>query len=390
MFPTPESPTSFKSRSSSSMSQPVTTPSDSTNHDAVFITQQAGKLLEDPLLSTIIGKNQPSVHLVHRRREMRYVQQLLDKKRTEFAKFMEECKDKQDELKVKQRQLKERVQKFEKFLRDNETKKQRALAKAVSERKLKELKEIELIQCQEQLKKELQKSERIQKLINFHKPYEQYMLLVLSNLPSDYLDVQDPHLNDILQRHQTLSETRSDLQTTLQARLDGIESLTNQLSELVKLKNDRVLVYNSQMGALQKRLDRAKTEATRIETMVGEKILSGKTRMRMLSETKLAISNVYMRMGGRNNVQDHSTLSEKLTAIQERILDLAHIASKVEGFLKEEKKPSKLMKQPHHSTTENRVYIRMVEADKLLPRGSPSSSNTSRSFSLKSASMMVN
>jgi hypothetical protein len=53
---------------------------------------------------------------------------------------MEECKEKQDELKAKQKQIKERVTKFEKFLKENDAKRIRANAKAISERKLRESK----------------------------------------------------------------------------------------------------------------------------------------------------------------------------------------------------------------------------------------------------------
>jgi K+/H+ antiporter YhaU regulatory subunit KhtT len=86
------------------------------------------------------NKDLQSTLLIRRKKELKGVQTLLEKKRAEFSKRMEECKEKQEELKTKQRQLRERVQKFEKFLRENDAKRQRALAKALSERKLREQK----------------------------------------------------------------------------------------------------------------------------------------------------------------------------------------------------------------------------------------------------------
>jgi formiminotetrahydrofolate cyclodeaminase len=57
------------------------------------------------------------------------------------------------------------VLKFEKFLKDNEAKRQRANLKAISEKKLREAKEQELEQLKKQLKEEHGKHERILKNI---------------------------------------------------------------------------------------------------------------------------------------------------------------------------------------------------------------------------------
>ncbi|KAJ3101570.1 hypothetical protein HDU96_009928, partial [Phlyctochytrium bullatum] len=66
---------------------------------------------------------------------------------------MEECREKQEELRAKvkkesshnlngskQKQIRDRVTKFEKFLKENDAKRQRANLKAQSEKKLREQK----------------------------------------------------------------------------------------------------------------------------------------------------------------------------------------------------------------------------------------------------------
>ncbi|KNE68111.1 hypothetical protein AMAG_13282 [Allomyces macrogynus ATCC 38327] len=317
----------------------------------VFLTQHGGALLEFSVNSFlgpgtasrtgVPATDLQSTLLIRRRKELKHVQSLLEKKRAEFSKRMDECREKHEELKAKQKQLRDRVQKFEKFLRENDAKRQRALAKALSERKSREQKEQELFLLQDQLRQEQAKSERVKHMISMHRPHEQYLQWVISSLPSDYLDVQEPHINDVLTRYHTLSETNHDLQETLQQRLDEIEAETNRLNDLIKQKNDRILVYNSQLGALQKRLDKAKAESARVENMVAESVLSGKARMRNLSETKLAINNIYSRLGtrqGQTVLSDASSqFAEKLAAIQDRVLDLAQIAAKAEQFMREDK-----------------------------------------------------
>ncbi|ORZ34725.1 hypothetical protein BCR44DRAFT_33553 [Catenaria anguillulae PL171] len=341
--------------------------------DRVFLTQQGGKLLEGSKLAAAfdtfasksasndnpvrklaraeVAKDMQSTLLIRRRKELKEVQVQLERKRVEFKKRMDECAEKHDELKAKQRLLRERVQKFEKFLRENDAKRQRALAKALTERKLKEQKEQELAQLHEQLKSAISRSEKIKKLLStLYQPNERYLTAVIASLPTDYLDVQEPQINDILQRYSTLSETNRDLQQTLQVRLDEIERESNHLNDLLKQKNDRILVYNSQLGALQKRLDRAKAESARVEALVAQTLSSGKERMRTLSETKLAINNIYRIGLVRNSnlsvptnappvvlLPDSSAFSEKLAVIQDRVLDMTQIATKAEQFVREDR-----------------------------------------------------
>ncbi|KAI9223937.1 hypothetical protein BC828DRAFT_374708 [Blastocladiella britannica] len=325
-----------------------------------------------------VTKDLQSTLLLRRRKELKDVQAQLERKRLEFKKRMDECAEKHDELRSKQRALRENVQKLEKFLRDNDAKRQRALAKALTERKMRELKELELVGLHDQLRQEASKSGRIKRAIEQHLPFERYLLAVIASLPIDYLDVQDPHINDVVQRHTTLAETNHDLQGTLQSRLDEIERESNRLNDLLKLKNNRILVYNSQLGALQKRLDRGKAESARVEAMVAQTLSSGKARMRILSETKLAINNIYRISQTRVNgsgvsaiqasttgagpspaqsgtgagnapggpgqplLGDGGAFHEKLAAIMDRVLDMTQVVEKADQFIRDEREKQRL------------------------------------------------
>ncbi|KAI8809112.1 hypothetical protein BJ742DRAFT_250655 [Cladochytrium replicatum] len=358
-----------------------------------FITQRAGKLIQVPVAkneSSSMFENKRTLQstlLLQKKNEMQEVQALLEKKRLEFSKRMEECREKQEELRAKQRQLRDRVIKFEKFLKENDAKRQRANLKAQSERRLREQKEQEHLQLQKQLQAEQLKSENIQKMIKRYQVYEKYLQLVVDLLPAEYLDVNEPHINDILMRHKTLVETNEDLIVMLQTYQDEIESQQGKLAELVKEKNDLILVYNSTLGIQQKKLDKLKQDTAYMEQRLEERDNSGKERMRILGETKLAINNIYDRLGvgksvtaggtnmpllppvigpnlsqgndvlagwrnalsvpqGGNDAsaadKDNSKgLTEKLYAIQERVLDLQHVTAKVEQLSTQDKEKQK-------------------------------------------------
>ncbi|KAI9104799.1 hypothetical protein DFS34DRAFT_213884 [Phlyctochytrium arcticum] len=366
--------------------------------DETFVTQKAGKIIQTPVLPS----EQPETHfrarhtlqstlLLQKKREMQTVQAQLDKKRLEFAKRMEECREKQEELRAKQKQIRDRVTKFEKFLKENDAKRQRANAKTLSEKKLRELKESEYSTLLNMLRQEQTKHAHILRLIKRYQIYETYLQTVVNLLPPDYLDIPEPHINDILLRHKTLTETQSTLMDTLLATQDAIESHQNRLTDLVKEKNDWILVYNSTLGTLQKRLDERRLECAYVEQRLEERDNTGKERMRMLSETKLAINNIYDRVlvrafphhlhvtqvtngqqqalsqqqqlqqqvtgtlqnaqaqqeteavlamqAARDAAMDNSAkaLAERLHAIMDRVLDLQHIAQRAEQFLNQDR-----------------------------------------------------
>ena len=61
------------------------------------------------------------------------------------------------------------------------------------------------------------------------------MQSVVDILPPDYLDINEPHINDILMRHKTLVETNEDLIKMVQQSQDEIEQEQATLSDLIKV-----------------------------------------------------------------------------------------------------------------------------------------------------------
>ncbi|KAJ3210572.1 hypothetical protein HDU82_007841 [Entophlyctis luteolus] len=316
---------------------PTDGPVDDDIDDETFVTQRAGKIVqESPLYVPVVtdsdvseSLNQRSVFdtrnmlqstlLLQKKKEMNNVQINLEKKRAEFSKRMEECREKQEELRVKQKQIRDRVTKFEKFLKENDAKRQRANLKAMSEKNFQEAEYQQLLQLQAQLQ---EKTAKIQRLISKrvtikklsvsqslwqpekYQIYEAYLQSVIDVLPPDYLDVNEPHVNDILMRHKTLLETNEDLKATVQQNQDEIESKQNALAAMIKAsfssKNDLILVYNSKLGTQQKHLDKLKQEVAYAEQRIAERDKTSKERSRMIGETKLAINNIFDRIACYN------------------------------------------------------------------------------------------
>ncbi|TPX38275.1 hypothetical protein SmJEL517_g00286 [Synchytrium microbalum] len=290
--------------------------------DDTFITQRAGKLVQTtnqiyiPVIPTEPGAGLESRNtlqatlLLQKKREMMDVQSQLDRKRQEFAKRMEECREKQEELRTKQKQIRDRVAKFEKFLKDNDAKRVRANSKALTERKIREQKEKEIIQLHKLLQAEQFKNSATMKLTNSYQTYEAYLQRVVDCLPPDYLEINEPHITDILARHGTLVDTAADLAKILINRNEEIEAGQIRLAALMKEGSDQVLLCNSMLGTKQKKLDSVRQQCAILEQRLEERDRTGKERMRTLGEAKLAINNLYDRvtMRSRNTINNTTTI----------------------------------------------------------------------------------
>jgi CRISPR/Cas system-associated endoribonuclease Cas2 len=158
-------------------------------------------------------------------------------------------------------------------------------------------------------------------------------------LPPDYLDVNEPHINDIIMRHKTLTETNQDLIKIVQRNHDDIERMQKEVARLSKEKSDLILVFNSKLGAQQKYLDGLKHDVVYEEQKIEERDSTTRERMCLLSETKLAIDDLYDRCTKRSMlVVDQSrdegvssnvdkSWTEKLHTLQFRVLDLQGISN---------------------------------------------------------------
>jgi TPP-dependent indolepyruvate ferredoxin oxidoreductase alpha subunit len=90
------------------------------------------------------GQTSQSTLLLKKRKEMREVDQSLDNMKNQHKQRMDMCEERRIQFESKQAKMREQVLRFEKFIQENDAKRQRAEAKAKQERKLYEdkLKEI--------------------------------------------------------------------------------------------------------------------------------------------------------------------------------------------------------------------------------------------------------
>lgn len=116
----------------------------------------------EPVVSGVSQMSQSTL-LLKKRKEMREIDDALDFMKEEFMQRMEACDTRQRELDRKQSEMKEQVTRFEKFIKENDTKRTRAEIKMKTEHRLADANEQRKRQLMQQLEKDLKEREALEK-----------------------------------------------------------------------------------------------------------------------------------------------------------------------------------------------------------------------------------
>eukprot|EP00116_Pleurobrachia_bachei_P006241 sb/3466503/ len=227
-------------------------------------------------------KTLQSTLLLQRQQELVLVDQELESKRRDFAIRMERCMLKQNELRAEQKkvscyhgqcsdhissdngsgqcsdtaQIKERVEKFDRFVRENEVKRQRALAKFQNERKQQKIREDELLGLKDKYRELENRQKNLIRRIERNKKFEKYIQQVVDILPEginlESLLYNFPHYSSML----TLLVRLSREEVLDHVFLLRIDKAQQTLAELTKTKTDEVLGYNSTIASLHSHLEK--------------------------------------------------------------------------------------------------------------------------------------
>lgn len=279
-----------------------------------------------------------STLLLKKRKEMREVDEALELMKEEFKNRMEACEERRMQFELKQAKMREQVLKFEKFIQENDAKRQRAEAKAKQERKTYEQKCQEMntllskIEDMENAQKDLEK--QLQKKACYRIYLEQFL---------DAGDVSYEEVSDILSRYDTLKGANRDLMVHVDSLENGVNELRAKLQSLKMETQNHLLVSNSLFQRNQKELEetRARTKKEEKEKELHED--QAKNIARETSQVVQSIKNVFARcqatVRNRNQVavvNKECTLSELLSfnldIIHARMMDLIEISSEYKAY----------------------------------------------------------
>lgn len=279
----------------------------------------------DKLIETGINTLQRTL-LLKKEVEVDRVQAELEAKRHEFKVRMEACAQRQIEIQKKQQRMKDRVSKFENFLKENELKRRRAIQKYQTEVKLKEQKTKELEQLQEELEVLKDMLSRLERKATRYKKFEDYLLRVIDVMPEDYLAASDDKMKGLMSRHRTLSDSNVHLVNKLESMSDELELLKSELDQIKTAHNKQVISINSELSKLQQQHEAECDQNQKTENKYNSSKGGMRQRRTELGMIMMAIDNLAEVCHKRLDIPvQEMSLETKLHRIRDYVNDQADV-----------------------------------------------------------------
>ena len=228
---------------------------------ATFITQPKGISFDDfapddyagelEALVSGVSQTSQSTLLLKKRKEMREVDDALDFMKEEFKARMETCDQRQRQFEAKQKEMKDSVYKFEKFIQENDAKRKRADIKCKAEQKQRELLEEKLSDKRTVMRSAEEDMVRKRKEVSKHLIYQRYLEAVTEVSDGEYMEI-----SELLNRHKTLGEAYKDVKQQVDAGEMDMDKYRAENTMLTRNTQNLVLLNNNNIHKKQNELEK--------------------------------------------------------------------------------------------------------------------------------------
>ncbi|XP_074640131.1 coiled-coil domain-containing protein 42 homolog [Tubulanus polymorphus] len=264
--------------------------------------------------------------LLEKRREMAEVEQALKTQQEEFQMKMESLGQRREELERKEFLLKESLLKFDKFLKENDSKRARAVKKADDEKDLKRSKVNEITRLKDSISELVKEKDDLLQTLNANAIFQQYMDRMIETTEEFH------EIREVIARYDTLTVTHKDLMEKEIKNQEAIETERQEFKTDMEEVNNEILNYNNELAALQTRLDKAESRAVKWESKWTHIKNTAAHKTLVLGRIKMATHNLYQLVLHHHHRESESTIedtTEQLNKIKQFILDLTHIISEI-------------------------------------------------------------
>ena len=197
----------------------------------------------------------PATRLLEKRRHMFEVQEALDAQKEEFQRREATFKRREEMLKQKDLALQESLIKFNKFLQENDSKRNRAEKKRVDEAKQKQGKEAEIVKLLVEVERQKEKRAQMEAEVHKMSQYQAYLEGVLE------VEEEYPEIVDLLSRYETLDAAHEDLVQRQHLAGRENEEERHNLQTFIRERTDEILGYNNKIAELQQQSEKTSESA---------------------------------------------------------------------------------------------------------------------------------
>ncbi|XP_063720998.1 cilia- and flagella-associated protein 73-like [Symsagittifera roscoffensis] len=178
----------------------------------------------------------------------------LTEKRDIFEKRMESINKRKEILREKRDSLRSKIGNDQKYIQEQNAKRERAVEKFKTERKTNERLAIQQSELSKELDELKRRNRSLREEIHKKKPYNEFMMKVIDNLPDKFVESSENKVTALMSRYSTLEDANTDLVRKMgslsdelsseQKRLDSIKAkhAEEQLENMMELKRTREIL----------------------------------------------------------------------------------------------------------------------------------------------------
>ncbi|XP_069789298.1 coiled-coil domain-containing protein 42 homolog [Narcine bancroftii] len=259
--------------------------------------------------------------LLEKRRELTEVEVDLAKQREEFHVKLRVLKQRQKDLVQKEVELKQSIQKFDKFLKENDAKRIRAKNKQAHEVELIKQKERDILKLERELETLTIKREKLKKKLEAKSIYPKFLEKVIK-ISSEFQNIRM-----INSRFEALFHMYDMLFQRYQENQETIKTMKTDQNNFINEKSNENMKFQNMLAAQKILLEAARSKTVKWESIWVHIQNTAARRTLNLGMIKMAIFNLYTHV--KKEETDFDTEREgphaQLNVVQQYILELREI-----------------------------------------------------------------
>lgn len=272
----------------------------------------------------------PSTQLHEKRRELDAIEQTLQSRKQDYSTKIETMEQRAVELAKKEQALKEWLFRYDKFLKENSDKRDRALRKVGAEINMQVQKDREIKRLRKEIESLMLLKAKTKQKVERYSIYHQYLDGV-QNSSEEFSE-----LREILDRHETLVMTYQELRERDQRNEELIDQYQSLSVKYMEDTHTEILACNNRLSELQSAYDKAHVRAGQWESSWTHIKNTAAKKTILLGQVKMACHNLYqiilkVTKKGMFGEADPSTddATKQLLKINEVIEDLQFVINEV-------------------------------------------------------------
>ncbi|KAI5633631.1 hypothetical protein NE865_13636 [Phthorimaea operculella] len=269
-----------------------------------------------------VARPTPTVLMEQARRDLMEADEKLALKREEAAKNRAAMDEKWKDLRTRELLLKESFISFNKFIRENQEKRDRAERKMEADLEMLERKTRETEAMKQRVAEMQEVKALMEKQVKDYTIYEDYLMSVVHKYP----EFKQPL--DVLNRYEALAAAKSTLAERQERDLEMLENARQEIAKLTEEKKLFIMGLNNTLANLRWRYDKVRNRVIKWELALNRLKETAANRHVELSHVRAAIWGLYVKIcknkGMTIDVKPND-FEQQLVVIMRALLELRRI-----------------------------------------------------------------